>query len=140
MGWSLSFVSEQTALVSKTAITWKDAQSYCRQHHSDLASISSPEQQKLLSNESSLWIGLFLDSWEWSNQWSHFFRYWRADQPSLSSGSSNCAGMTRFNSGKWAQCSCDLQQPFICHGGEFPPFKQEIFCSLLKQTLQFKHL
>ncbi len=100
-------------------MTWRDAQGYCRQHHTDLASISSPEQQNLLSNESSLWIGLFLDSWEWSDQMNLSFRHWDAGQPSQSSGSGDCVGMSRNNSGKWAQYSCDLQQPFICYGGEF---------------------
>uniref|UniRef100_A0A8C2A6A5 Si:dkeyp-94g1.1 n=1 Tax=Cyprinus carpio TaxID=7962 RepID=A0A8C2A6A5_CYPCA len=122
-------------VINNTAMTWRDAQSYCRQQHTDLASISSPEQQNLLSNESSLWIGLFLDSWVWSNQWSYFFRYWEADQPSLSLVSSNCAGMSATDSRKWAQYSCDLKQPFICYGGEFP-FKQEICRSLLKQILK----
>uniref|UniRef100_A0A8C1J1W3 C-type lectin domain-containing protein n=1 Tax=Cyprinus carpio TaxID=7962 RepID=A0A8C1J1W3_CYPCA len=105
-------------VINNTAMTWRDAQSYCRQQHTDLASISSPEQQNLLSNESSLWIGLFLDSWVWSNQWSYFFRYWEADQPSLSLVSSNCAGMSATDSRKWAQYSCDLKQPFICYGDD----------------------
>ncbi len=112
--------------MTEIAMTWRDAQSYCRQQHTDLASINSPEKQNLIGNESSLWIGLFLDSWAWSNQWSHFFRYWAADQPSLSSGSSNCADMSITDSGKWAQNSCELQQPFICYGGEFPTFKQDM--------------
>ncbi|XP_052407374.1 macrophage mannose receptor 1 [Carassius gibelio] len=104
-------------MITQTAVTWRDAQSYCRQHHTDLASIR-PEQQNLIGHESSLWIGLFLDSWEWSNQWSHFFRHWAAGQPSLSSGSSNCTGMSLADSGKWAQYSCDAQQPFICYGDD----------------------
>uniref|UniRef100_A0A8C1ZMF6 C-type lectin domain-containing protein n=1 Tax=Cyprinus carpio TaxID=7962 RepID=A0A8C1ZMF6_CYPCA len=99
------------------SMTWQD--SYCRQQHTDLTSISSPEQQNLLSNESSLWIGLFLDSWVWSDQTNLSFRYWEADQPSQSSGSGDCVGMSSNNSGKWAQYSCDLPQPFICYGGEF---------------------
>ncbi|KTF80677.1 hypothetical protein cypCar_00031652 [Cyprinus carpio] len=104
-------------MITKTAVTWRDAQSYCRQHHTDLASIK-PEQQNLIRHESSLWIGLFLDSWEWSNQWSHFFRHWAAGQPSLSSGSSNCTGMSLSDSGKYAPYSCDVRQPFICYGDD----------------------
>ncbi|XP_048019663.1 macrophage mannose receptor 1-like [Megalobrama amblycephala] len=100
-----------------TAMAWRDAQSYCRKHHTDLASISSAEQQNLISNQASLWIGLFLDSWEWSDKWSLFFRYWTEGQPSQSSGS-ECVGMSRNNSGKWAHESCDLKRPFICHGDD----------------------
>lgn len=46
------------------------------------------------------------------------FRHWDAGQPSQSSGSGDCVGMSRNNSGKWAQYSCDLQQPFICYGAD----------------------
>ncbi|XP_043078721.1 macrophage mannose receptor 1-like [Puntigrus tetrazona] len=105
-------------ITTESAMTWRDAQSYCRQQHTDLASISSPEQQNLLSNELSLWIGLFLDSWEWSDQSNLSFRHWDADQPSQTSGSGDCVGMTTNNSGKWTQKSCDLQQPFICYGAD----------------------
>ncbi|XP_059358620.1 macrophage mannose receptor 1-like [Carassius carassius] len=102
-------------------VCFNDSTYYCRQHHTDLASISSPEQQNLLSDKSSLWIGLFLDSWEWSDQKSLSFRHWEADQPSQSSGSGDCVAMSRKKSGKWAQYSCDLQQPFICYGdNKFP--------------------
>ncbi|XP_067309546.1 lymphocyte antigen 75-like [Pseudorasbora parva] len=58
---------------------------------------------------------LFLDSWEWSDKWNLFFRNWAAGPPSQSSGSGDCVGMLTTNSGKWAQYSCDLQQPFICY-------------------------
>ncbi|XP_048019665.1 macrophage mannose receptor 1-like [Megalobrama amblycephala] len=106
-------------IIITTAMAWRDAQSYCRQHHTDLASISSAEQQNLIRNQASLWIGLFLDSWQWSDSGNLSFRYWTEGQPSQSSGS-ECVGMSRNNSGKWAHESCDLKRPFICHGGEFP--------------------
>ncbi|XP_051555736.1 macrophage mannose receptor 1-like isoform X3 [Myxocyprinus asiaticus] len=105
-------------IIIKMAMTWRDAQSYCRQHYTDLASISSPEEQQLISKESSVWIGLFLDSWQWSDQWSLNFRYWTAGQPSQSSGSGDCVGMLTTDSGKWAQYSCDQQNPFICYGDD----------------------
>ncbi|XP_067309543.1 macrophage mannose receptor 1-like [Pseudorasbora parva] len=105
-------------IITETAMTWRDAQSYCRQHHTDLESITSAEQQNLISDQESLWIGLFRDSWEWSDKWSRFFRNWAADQPSQSSGSGNCVGISTANSGKWAQYSCDLKRPFICYGDD----------------------
>ncbi|XP_067220123.1 macrophage mannose receptor 1-like [Chanodichthys erythropterus] len=100
-----------------TAMTWRDAQSYCRKHHCDLASISSTEQQNLISNQISLWIGLFLDPWQWSDGGNLSFRYWTEGQPSQSSGS-ECVSMSRINSGKWAHESCALKRPFICHGDD----------------------
>ncbi|KAL1280942.1 hypothetical protein QQF64_015542 [Cirrhinus molitorella] len=122
--WSIgdSAISQDDStgfIITETAMTWRDAQSYCRQHHTDLVSISSPEQMNLMPKESSLWIGLFLDSWAWSNQWNQYFRYWAADQPSMISGSGNCVGMSTTDSGKWAKYICDVKQPFMCYGGDF---------------------
>ncbi|XP_043078747.1 macrophage mannose receptor 1-like [Puntigrus tetrazona] len=108
-------------ILVQSSKTWSDAQSYCRQYHTDLATIHSSEENDqinqilLLSNY--IWIGLFLDSWGWSDQWDLSFRHWAAGQPSQASGS-NCVGMTRTNSGRWSQYSCGLQQPFICYGDD----------------------
>ncbi|XP_051990381.1 lymphocyte antigen 75-like [Xyrauchen texanus] len=96
---------------------WTEAQSYCRQYHTDLPTIHSSEQQNqiysIVGDGPWVWIGLFLDSWEWSDQWSLFFRYWAAEQPSQGS---DCVGMSTADSGRWVPDSCDLQRPFICHG------------------------
>ncbi|XP_039532863.1 macrophage mannose receptor 1-like isoform X1 [Pimephales promelas] len=105
-------------IITETALTWRDAQSYCRKQHTDLASISSAKQQNLIGNAGSLWIGLFKDSWEWSDRWNLSFRNWAAGQPSQSSGSGDCVGISTTDTGKWARYSCDLQQPFICYGDD----------------------
>ncbi|XP_026130437.1 C-type mannose receptor 2-like [Carassius auratus] len=106
----------------QSPITWSDAQSYCRQNYTDLPTINNSEQNnqinKILLSGCYIWIGLFRDSWEWSDKWSLFFRHWAAGQPSQSSGSDDCVGMSRTDSGKWTQYSCDLQQPFICYGDD----------------------
>uniref|UniRef100_A0A668UMN9 C-type lectin domain-containing protein n=1 Tax=Oreochromis aureus TaxID=47969 RepID=A0A668UMN9_OREAU len=66
------------------------AQSYCRQHHTDLASgldqIYS-EEFKNLQNSKELWIGLFRDSWRWSDGSNFSFRYW--DMDSFNDGVNN---------------------------------------------------
>ncbi|XP_056599251.1 uncharacterized protein LOC130417612 isoform X3 [Triplophysa dalaica] len=104
-------------------LTWRDAQNYCRQHHTDLASVSSPEQQRLINDKSSVWIGLFLHSWQWSDDWSLSFRYWTTGQPSNSSASGNCVAMTTNDSGKWVYDNCDQKFPFICHGRPKPLYR-----------------
>ncbi|XP_073705447.1 macrophage mannose receptor 1-like [Garra rufa] len=104
---------------------WTEAQSHCRKYHTDLATIRNKDDINRVSGmippNAWVWIGLFLDSWEWSDKWSRFFRNWAAGQPSQSSGSGDCVGMSRNDSGRWSQYSCDLRQPFICHGGDFYP-------------------
>ncbi|XP_059358621.1 C-type mannose receptor 2-like [Carassius carassius] len=111
-----------TSYLIQTYKNWTDAQSYCRQHYTDLPTIRNSAEndqiKKILLSGYYIWIGLFFDSWEWSDKWSRVFRHWAADQPFLSSGSGNCIAMARNNSGKWAQYSCDLKQPFICYGDD----------------------
>ncbi|KAI7792076.1 putative L-selectin-like, partial [Triplophysa rosa] len=58
-------------LVTNIARTWNDAQSYCRQHHTDLATIRTQAENDqltiMMSSFSYAWIGLFRDSWKWSD-------------------------------------------------------------------------
>ncbi len=110
-------------IMVQSAKTWSAAQSYCRQHYTDLPTIHNSEENNQIINIMLhgwyIWIGLFRDSWEWSDKSNLFFRYWAAGQPSQSSGSGDCVGMSTTNSGKWIHERCDLLHPFICHGGEF---------------------
>ncbi|XP_031697694.1 C-type lectin lectoxin-Phi1-like [Anarrhichthys ocellatus] len=62
--------------------TWLEAQSYCRERHTDL--ISGPtqlndEEFKKIELYKFVWIGLFRDTWRWSNGSSFSFRSWDPD-------------------------------------------------------------
>ncbi|XP_067100242.1 macrophage mannose receptor 1-like [Osmerus mordax] len=68
--------------------TWRDAQIYCRQSYTDLASIRNQaeniEIQQLVLGENSsaiVWIGLFKDDWKWSDQSTSSFRSWEIGEP-----------------------------------------------------------
>uniref|UniRef100_A0A3P9LTK7 C-type lectin domain-containing protein n=1 Tax=Oryzias latipes TaxID=8090 RepID=A0A3P9LTK7_ORYLA len=60
------------------SMTWSEAQIYCREHYSDLASVrnmtDNEEITKLIPNRRNVWIGLFRDSWKWSDGSSFSFK------------------------------------------------------------------
>uniref|UniRef100_A0A3B1J4S4 C-type lectin domain-containing protein n=1 Tax=Astyanax mexicanus TaxID=7994 RepID=A0A3B1J4S4_ASTMX len=103
--------------------TWCDAQSYCRKHHTDLASVRSQAESQLIINatinNNHLWIGLFNDSWEWSDQSSSSFRYWNSNQPNNNKGNQDyCTTVKMTEQGHWNDKSCDKSFQFVCHESE----------------------
>lgn len=103
--------------------TWIDAQSYCRQHHTDLVSVRNQTENTEIDQKISLrglpvWIGLFLDSWIWSDQSDSSFRNWWPVRHSTDQRY-NCTWMSTDPSTyytKWISSPCDNYEPFICHG------------------------
>ncbi|XP_010764422.1 C-type mannose receptor 2-like [Notothenia coriiceps] len=98
---------------------WLQAQSYCREKHTDLVSgleqIRSEEFTTLIdqSSDEDLWIGLFRDTWSWSDGKNFSFRNW--DPDSLEDeGNKHCAMTTKPN-GKWSSDICTNQKPFYCY-------------------------
>ncbi|XP_058236507.1 macrophage mannose receptor 1-like isoform X2 [Hemibagrus wyckioides] len=98
--------------------TWQDAQSYCRSTYTDLARIRSPWEQSqvnaVVGRWVSAWIGLFLDSWQWSDQWSRRFRNWASGPPSVVTA--GCAAVVTGTSGRWTNDICTTPHPFVCYG------------------------
>ena len=115
--------SESYVLINETK-SWREAQSYCREHYTDLVSVRNPEENRriedkvrLLQSE-AVWIGLFRDDWMWSDQRNSSFRYWGKNMPDNKTND-NCA-VTKQNEdeGKWKGRKCDEEHPFICHWGK----------------------
>lgn len=51
--------------------TWYDAQTYCRQHHTDLASARNATENSIVAKKNYwlwTWFGLIRDPWFWSDQ------------------------------------------------------------------------
>ncbi|KAK6291844.1 hypothetical protein J4Q44_G00376290 [Coregonus suidteri] len=99
--------------------SWSEAQSYCRDHHTDLASVrNQTENQEIqrVANGSNVWIGLFRDSWKWSDQSNSSFRYWIEGEPNNFQGrSEGCVEASMTNNGQWNDEICILPQYFVCY-------------------------
>ncbi|KAG5261360.1 hypothetical protein AALO_G00303120 [Alosa alosa] len=72
---------------------WPDAQRYCREKHTDLASVRNLTENDMMIKEvragsheggnGEAWIGLFRDGWEWSDGSNSSFRYWGTGEPNF---------------------------------------------------------
>ncbi|XP_058864857.1 macrophage mannose receptor 1-like [Acipenser ruthenus] len=97
-----------------TLKSWSAAQTYCREKHTDLATVHSQEETQQLLNiagaslNTSAWIGLYRDdtqNWQWSNGDDVIYSNWRADL--------FCASVN--SEGKWIDLPCHLQRAFMCY-------------------------
>uniref|UniRef100_A0A8C9W1P8 C-type lectin domain-containing protein n=1 Tax=Scleropages formosus TaxID=113540 RepID=A0A8C9W1P8_SCLFO len=101
--------------------TWKDAQTYCRENHTDLVSVRNQTENDLIHNMTKsgtwVWIGLYRDYWQWSDQRNSSFRYWKLGTPDNGDGN-QCAvaWMTATDKGRWDDQKCNGKYPFICYG------------------------
>ncbi|KAG7320829.1 hypothetical protein KOW79_015244 [Hemibagrus wyckioides] len=111
--------------------TWTEAQRYCRDKYTDLATVNNMEDVKSLLNtvygiySGSAWIGLYddLKSWKWSLDDASFystgekdFRSWYINKPRNWNGNNLCAYFSGYSI-SWTEASCSLTLPFICFDG-----------------------
>lgn len=104
--------------------TWTEAQSYCRQNYTDLATIDNVEdldrQMKAVHSgyTGAAWIGLkkgdWKGEWQWSdNDCSEGYFNWQQDEPNNRGGNEDCVMMS--NGGKWNTSNCNNSHAFICY-------------------------
>ncbi|KAJ8366533.1 hypothetical protein AAFF_G00350870 [Aldrovandia affinis] len=97
--------------------TWREAQSYCREQHTDLASVRNQAENQEIWNLAGqmVWIGLFREAWEWSDQSNSSYRSWSSGQPDNAGGNQNCAAVRISDSGRWRDHNCNTMFPFFCY-------------------------
>uniref|UniRef100_A0A3Q2PXB2 C-type lectin domain-containing protein n=1 Tax=Fundulus heteroclitus TaxID=8078 RepID=A0A3Q2PXB2_FUNHE len=109
-----------------TLMTWTAAQKYCREYHSDLASVRNMTEnqkiQQLVPARNQVWIGLYRDAWKWSDGRNFSLSYWNSIEPNHGQHGENCVSAAFNAEGKWEDWTCDLKKAFICYSysGESP--------------------
>ncbi|KAI3375696.1 hypothetical protein L3Q82_004002 [Scortum barcoo] len=97
-------------------MNWTQAQNYCRQYHTDL--VSGLSQLENLPNdiksENKSWIGLFRDTWRWSDGRNFSFRNWDLYSFKDNEETKKCA-MTVSDGLKWRSGNCSEKKPFFCY-------------------------
>uniref|UniRef100_A0A8C4GGP2 C-type lectin domain-containing protein n=1 Tax=Dicentrarchus labrax TaxID=13489 RepID=A0A8C4GGP2_DICLA len=96
--------------------TWTEAQSYCREHYTDLASVRNQTENEQITGGRDLWIGLYRDSWKWSDGSAHSFSNWNTDTNQPNGGLLEPC-VTSY-SGKWEEWPCSTRWFFVCYDGE----------------------
>ncbi|XP_014827210.1 PREDICTED: C-type mannose receptor 2-like [Poecilia mexicana] len=102
---------------------WTEAQSYCREKHTDLISgkkqLQDGEVNKGLNlttaNSRYIFIGLFSDTWMWSDGNSSSFRHWNLKFDNQRINSGQCAMTVFDDGGRWRNENCNKKKPFICY-------------------------
>ncbi|XP_035017597.1 macrophage mannose receptor 1-like [Hippoglossus stenolepis] len=108
------------------AMTWTEAQSYCRENYTDLATVENTEEMKNLKDtvsaaghSSEVWIGLYSDiDWKWSdgfNESGAEYMRWNDSDPNNFKANQLCVGMK--NNGKWQDKQCHKNRRFVCYKG-----------------------
>nr|XP_008285593.1 PREDICTED: secretory phospholipase A2 receptor-like [Stegastes partitus] len=96
-------------------MNWLEGQEYCRTNHTDLTNIRSEAELQFISalaGSGSVWVGGFTDRWEWSDQSTSSFRYWRSNEKFWGSDGGECGVLTK--NGRWGRLSCSEKRPFLC--------------------------
>uniref|UniRef100_A0A671QNQ0 C-type lectin domain-containing protein n=1 Tax=Sinocyclocheilus anshuiensis TaxID=1608454 RepID=A0A671QNQ0_9TELE len=125
--------------------TWTEAQRYCRQNYTDLATIDNMEEMNRLINtvngtyNDSAWIGMYDDvnSWRWSLEDNDFYQEGERDfrnwyhEPNKRVNEL-CVYMD--SNGNWFDSSCDNYYTFVCYDGKTLQVKN-CHCMKLDQKL-----
>ncbi|XP_069374883.1 macrophage mannose receptor 1-like [Paralichthys olivaceus] len=108
------------------AMTWTEAQSYCRGRYTDLATIETTEEMKKLKDtvpaagySSKVWIGLYSQiDWKWSDGFTGSgaeYKNWDGSDPNYNRAEELCVIM--WEHGGWFDDKCQRETAFVCYKG-----------------------
>ncbi|XP_049328996.1 L-selectin-like [Astyanax mexicanus] len=112
--------------------TWTEAQSYCRQTYTDLATINNMDEMKKLNEALKgkggdfVWIGLNRGNtgrWQWSLADGSFYsvgnsyQKWYSGEPNNAGGNEFCIAMKQED-GTWFDDECGIICTFVCFDGK----------------------
>ncbi len=133
--------------------TWNEAQQYCRNKYTDLATIyNEADIEQLIAAagsgyEGKVWIGLYdlPKAWIWSRTNENLyvpsketFKGWKRGRPKEITKSNKLCVV--YQTGSWSDISCSELKPFVCYdesrSGEWCGVDLQIsFCSFLDKCI-----
>ncbi|XP_043954146.1 C-type mannose receptor 2-like [Gambusia affinis] len=129
--FSFSSCQERQYHFIKQSLNWDEAQTYCRKHHTDLATIGNSKDMKQFLDidsftDGNVWIGLHSNiNWTWSgvlNSVGSQYRNWESsdDDPDFISANQFCVCIG--DNGGWWDYNCAKEFPFICYNAKTTEF------------------
>ncbi|KAK7912730.1 hypothetical protein WMY93_012941 [Mugilogobius chulae] len=123
-------VVRQYHFISSPAKTWIEAQQYCRDHYTDLATVESQDDLNRtgLPTNANAWIGLedfpsswykimasFPNSWRWSdtgNTATGSYNKWEINEPNNQNAAESCVYL---HYGEWKDIPCTQTEYCLCY-------------------------
>ncbi|KAA0724071.1 C-type lectin domain family 10 member A MMGL [Triplophysa tibetana] len=135
--------SSKRYIIERSNKTWRDAQRFCRENHSDLTSVRNKTEnehiQEIINNtDKSVWIGLFRDSWEWSDNSDSTFRNWKSGEPN--NNGEVCTEVHMSAQGQWNDAGCHHTITFVCHEDRLILIKENLTWSEALKYCRENHM
>ncbi|KAL7880769.1 hypothetical protein SRHO_G00030230 [Serrasalmus rhombeus] len=140
--WTPSFCGTRQFHVVNEKKTWTDAQNYCKEKYTDLATIESQEEMNALlavlnRKTGYFWIGLRQKKnvkntcfqgaaagppmtsgvnrcWTWSDGSNFSYSNWNSGEPN-NAGTDNCGDLRSANRYRWNDGLCSYTNQFVCY-------------------------
>uniref|UniRef100_A0A4W6G457 C-type lectin domain-containing protein n=1 Tax=Lates calcarifer TaxID=8187 RepID=A0A4W6G457_LATCA len=135
-GWSLDSRSQSPPprkyYYIHTKMNWTNAQQYCREKHTDLATFKSMGDIEMLKPDFNyIWeaMGNDINSWKWSATGETSktgYQNWDVNEPNYAFGIETCVVMAPngkwFDLSCWNDAQCETQLSFIYQNGKIYEF------------------